>query len=614
MITQQKDWIIHLTNQNRKELRINDSCYTNYNSWTRRMCYRPSDHAFLNKLEDAIYTIDNNMDEITGYVDTFRESIDTADQTLQADINRVSDRVEEVNRNLSADVADVNRNWNEVRNEMDAFEDEIWKEVENKIVVTPRFGPSDSVNKEIKNLIENAYSGSTIKFPAGNWVIDESIDIHKPITILGDGIAKTTLNFVNCDGFNTYCSYVDIRDIRIYSTNTTSGEYTGVTINKHESQRVDQNNFKDVDISNFKNGILTIKHWNFVWDNLNINFCSGVGIRSKGLSVNNMISNSRIVSEDNGDYGILFDDSLGHSEGWNISNSLIYGFYENVAAYQMCHVQLTNSILDFARSKNIVLISRNNNVSGGWLLSNNYMATNGGTANIHDANNVEINNIAFGNTFSNNKIHDYKNGIYGIKIDTNANKNVIFGNRVTNYTNDICNDNANTIIANNLCMSNQDVNIITVDCICTNNVGKVSTDKAHSVLIRNRIYEVFSVPSDASIYSVGDIIIHTSPSDNSSGLYRVVATANGNIIRSIGDHIFKGRVLWSLASSPSEIYVSYPYTLPGAEDTRTILLTCECEEDMSVTVKTGSNTLSGFVIKINKKPTANNAVIHWVAY
>ena len=92
------------------------------------------------------------------------------------------------------------------------------------------------------------------------------------------------------------------------------------------------------------------------------------------------------------------------------------------------------------------------------------------------------------------------------------------------------------------------------------------------------------------------------------------AFVNGNIIRSIGDHILKGRVSWSLASSPSEIYVSYPYTLTGAEDTKTILLTCECEEDMSVTVKTGSNTLSGFVIKINKKPTANNAVIHWVAH
>lgn len=96
----------------------------------------------LNKLEDAIYTIDNNMDEITGYVDTFRESIDTADQTLQADINRVSDRVEEVNRNLSADVADVNRNWNEVRAEMDEFGDTIYDYIDKRVscITVEEFG------------------------------------------------------------------------------------------------------------------------------------------------------------------------------------------------------------------------------------------------------------------------------------------------------------------------------------------------------------------------------------------------------------------------------------------------------------------------------------------
>lgn len=146
----------------------------------------------LNKLEDAIYTIDNNMDEITGYVDTFRESIDTADQTLQADINRVSDRVEEVNRNLSADVADVNRNWNEVRAEMDEFEEEIHTYLINQahhIIVNSQDELKDA-------LIMAGEKGMDVYLQAGNYKIDSSfiITVNKSFNIYGSNSTLSILD------------------------------------------------------------------------------------------------------------------------------------------------------------------------------------------------------------------------------------------------------------------------------------------------------------------------------------------------------------------------------------------------------------------------------------
>ena len=166
----------------------------------------------LDILEDAIYTIDNNMDEITGYVDTFRESIDTIDQTLQDDINRVSDRVEEVNRTLSADVAAVNHNWNEVRAEMDEFKEEYTIEMEtlDNNLTSQIESINDSLSFGLKNVVENNYTRKLKQpfymstfFPSqvALWEMKQMLDEFKELGL--DGIIQPIHLTVGEDSLST---------------------------------------------------------------------------------------------------------------------------------------------------------------------------------------------------------------------------------------------------------------------------------------------------------------------------------------------------------------------------------------------------------------------------
>lgn len=467
----------------------------------------------------------------------------------------------------------------------------------------------------IKQLIENASDGSTIKIPSGNYRIDESIIINKRVTITGDDKSSTILNFVNTDAFIISSDYVTIKNIRIYSTNTDNGEYIGCKISKEDTQ-ITSVDFYNVTIDRFNIGVKTHRMWNFNWDNLSIGFVTKYGIQSTGLSVNNNITNSRIVADNSvkdGSIGLFFDGSKGHSEGWNICNTLIFGFHNNISSECMCHVQLINNILDFAKEKNILLRNKNNNVSGGWLISNNYMATNNGIANIHDANNVTVNNIAFGNTISNNKIHDYQKGTYGIIIDENAVKNIISGNRFTNFSSDITNQSKTTLIVNNTCLSNT-TNITTVkDCLINSNIGSINSKTTYSLIRRTKIYDTNELPEDLTEYSNGDIFIYDAPSNNDGGIYRIVNTTSGKQLRHLSKPVFSGQLSWSLAQSADELEVTYPHTMNKGYIPNPVL-TVQCNEDMRVTLKTGSVTSSGFTIKVVNKPESSNAIIRWIAY
>ena len=374
----------------------------------------------------------------------------------------------------------------------------------------------------LQDAIDGTPSGGVLIVPNGDYVSHAKLVIDKPITLIGQGFQKTVLNFVNCSGIEITSSNVMIKDIRIYSTATIDDEYTGIKV--YNGNQISNFKLNNVDISRFSTGLRIHRLWNFVFKDMSISFVKKYGIHTTGLSTNNQISNSRIVSENlniSNSKGIYFDGSSGFSEGWMINNTLIYGFETLIHSQAMSHVYVNNSILDYSGQVGILLESVNQHTSSGWQINNNYIAVDNGQAGIHDGNSA-TQGSSYGNIFSKNKICAYSSMTYGIICDNNSHSNIVSENLIyKSAQNDIkiINSEGNgykNIVTNNMCISNISYNIAAIGLVA-NNFGSVYYQRSqnYSKVGKMKITYDETVPTSGT-WKTGDIVWKINPVEQGS--------------------------------------------------------------------------------------------------
>ena len=187
------------------------------------------------------------------------------------------------------------------------------------------------------------------------------------LTIYGNGSWIT--------GVGNYDMFVIDGDCQISDLHINKYPYQDGTSNRDfgNSAIVCKNNyhvkFDNVRIDGFHIGFMLDAAWNVVINGCSTHRCS-VGIKSKGLSVNNNVTNSRISGTKCG------IDLNGISEGWMISDNLIIGA-TGLCVTNHANTIIKGNIIDLC--KNYAMVIEQN--CPGLLIDNNYMAvTKGGSA------------------------------------------------------------------------------------------------------------------------------------------------------------------------------------------------------------------------------------------
>lgn len=297
-----------------------------------------------------------------------------------------------------------------------------------------------AIQKAVDFCINNKKSLYLSK-PNKSYISSKKIIINGQITIFGDGMKLSGINFLKSDGFeilegvsNVIFEKMSINQA-VRNTNK-ENNYTGINILGENKKQPYTHVYRDVFIDGFQTAVSSNWLWDSLFDNVKILYCK-TGFEVKGTSVNNIISNCSINVDGTNSKGIYFSDSKYPTEGWRISNILIFGADIGIHALFTNNVFLSIPILDFCKEYGI-LLEAGSGFSTNWQINGGYIAMSGknGIAAI-SINNNNSNWQFRGCKICNVDILAYKGARCNYGIDLSESKdhnNVLSGNSLTNFS------------------------------------------------------------------------------------------------------------------------------------------------------------------------------------
>ncbi|WP_310556238.1 glycosyl hydrolase family 28-related protein [Flavobacterium sp.] len=303
--------------------------------------------------------------------------------------------------------------------------------------------------------------------PERSYLSTKELYINGPLYIYGDGMGSCGINFLNCNGFvlkenpkNIIIEKISINQATRFSNK--KNNFVAIDILGTNSNRAYTNIFRDLLIDGFYISIRVFWMWDSLFDNVKTIF-SNRGIEILGTSVNNNIINSSINVEGEDSKGIFFSDSNYPTEGFMITNNLIFGAEIAIHAIYTNNIYLCSNILDFI-GKNAILLETGNGPSTNWQISGGYiaMSTTHGEAAVKINNSIYHNQIR-GVKISNVDILAYKDAKcnYGILTIGEYDRIIICENSFTNFNTldiKIINSNYNNHIRSNFLEKGLSVN------------------------------------------------------------------------------------------------------------------------------------------------------------
>lgn len=294
----------------------------------------------------------------------------------------------------------------------------------------------------------------------GLYRITAPLIVSRGINIFGDGTNYSGLLCDNCSGFriNAGVNFVIIEKMLISQAvrySTTPNSHRAIETLGTTGSRNFWHIYRDLFIDGFQWPLYLSFTWSTVINSVQTVFGFG-GINSPGLSVNNFVTNCGFSGSGTvGSAGILIGDGQTSTEGWMISDCLLYEFDIGVHGLNANNCHVRGCIIDFFKDFGVLLQSTANGSSTNWIISDNYMATAvGASSGVRLLNNFGASVAQHrGNIVSNNQILGYSGATlsFGILQDGTAEtNNVITGNRVSASVYD-CSITAGerTIVANN---------------------------------------------------------------------------------------------------------------------------------------------------------------------
>lgn len=383
---------------------------------------------------------------------------------------------------------------------------------------------------ELRAALSNAENeNKTIKVESHDVTATETLTITFPVTLVGNGKFTTQINFVNCDGFAVQCNNVQFRDMRIFSYAPDGGAFTGVHVHHPDGEKLTRFTLDNVDVAWFDTGVYLHTVWDVNLRNSEATFVTGTALHVEGKCVNSYVDNCAFVAKEGHTTGtgIQFGGDSGWNEGWMITNTLIYGFGTGIYASGMSHVHITNCIFDFCYKYAIILWDNSETVSGGWSVSNCYIATNGADTAIYD--HTQMDHHAKGNRFIGNKIIDYVGGVRCFRMDENSTKNTIIGNQIRGYIYSLYSLTGDVIFTENRIEPFDDGHngaVYANHCVFANNVGIQQPAICRQTIGSMSIYVDQTGTYDLTTLPNGSIAIRNAGlTGEKSEMYRVIGGA-----------------------------------------------------------------------------------------
>lgn len=332
--------------------------------------------------------------------------------------------------------------------------------------VPPRYGSAGdattddaaAIQREIDSCIAAGSELDLWGTTSNGYRINSTLQITGKLKIRGNGYGKCGIIAVGCDAFNISAGLlqVELEGFRINQATrytTTPNAYTAIKINGTTASACVYHKYHDLFIDGFETPIKANGVHQSDFENI-IAIFGKHGIIAEEKTVNNRVRSCQLSGSDTGSYGLKIGDGISSTEGWTVSDTLLYGFSRGVWAYGSNNSKIHHCFIDFFTEYGVILQSGAAIAATNWVIDHNYMAATGSSAStgIRCLNSVASSDPR-GNRIIDNDILVYSGQTLarGIFIDgTQETYNLILGNRCRATTYD-CNITSGTthIVANN---------------------------------------------------------------------------------------------------------------------------------------------------------------------
>jgi hypothetical protein len=408
--------------------------------------------------------------------------------------------------------------------------------------------------------IDAAPSGAVVLFPPGGTTVTTPLSVSKPLTLRGQGMLNSTVTANGCDGIHISAgmTQVNIEALTVAAQTpytTTTNTSIGILVDGSDAASPGYDVFDKVRVTGFQTAIQTRSLQSSRFEQVYTSLCL-YGFDVYGVSMNNAVHGGQLIVGTGATTQLAgsavvrlngqkspTDATADPSEGWIISDSLLYGgdYGVYVAGYNSW--QVANNIIDFNYVCGVYITNDGTAPGGAGTIQGNYiaMATGATDAAIH------INSSsapARGSRIFGNEILAYGAGSpYGVWCHNHADKTVVVGNTFAGFgTNDVRLSTSDCVVTGNLCQSAVTNNISTDAGNWNMTAGNIGTGgTGATVRIDNsagfpnnyemdgggkRLMRATAVPTGGVVFNIGDRIVNSSPAVGSPKAW--VCTVAGN--------------------------------------------------------------------------------------
>jgi hypothetical protein len=319
--------------------------------------------------------------------------------------------------------------------------------------VAPKVGKGEIVYRaadyaSVQDALDDAPAGASVLLEPGNTVITSALSVTRAVTLRGHTAFGSRLVASGCNGVEVADGLADFRmeGIEVASQtrhSVTPNTLVGIKVGGATGSRPTGHVYRDVYVDGFQTAFMADYLWSSTFSNFRCNY-GKIGLDIYGLSVNNFVNGGCQISVVNeaGSRGIrlagqesVADATDVASEGWQISDTLVFGAEVNVEIIGTTHVGLADCIIDYATLYGVVVKDNGTNFGGNVSIHDSYIAMTGagGQAAIGLQNAVS-NSQNRGNRIHDNHIITYAGsacqyGVYvsGSQAKSNIHDNVLDG-------------------------------------------------------------------------------------------------------------------------------------------------------------------------------------------
>ena len=453
--------------------------------------------AKLNKIEDALYDINSNME--TSDL-ALLNRVDKINRNITGEVSELSGEVSELSGELERNVKVLNNNIEKVRADL---ENDIKRQLEpiaqQNVVDYYELVKNDDWSDAIQAAINAVVDKGVVMLPQ-SCRIKKTIKVNKQVTFIGNGHSKIICDYSEWGGHDfgssvpqntalyiearepAWLSEMDDLNIRIGGffleainiTDSTYGMYLGYSDISKSTQEVTVNysvsgkSFDNISIRGFNVGLQLSEVWNCTFENLIVLDNTTYGVLIEGQSVNNFFKNCRIHRSGTAlrVTGREYPDSYKRPEG-NIFDGGFYGESEvGIDHKDGFFCDYTNLVVDLNNSY-AMRISNGDAVC----VTNCYLYGHGDYTVKLETMSTPVNNLS--TSFSDNKFMGNTDNMYAIGNGDNWSGLIIKGNSFQNYTRGTCvflGYSTRCIISNNVFKNNYNLS----HCIQHTNTTEIS--------------------------------------------------------------------------------------------------------------------------------------------